>query len=174
MNAIVVYDSWYGNTEEIARAIAGELGPARLVKQRAFGAADLAGYDLLIVGSPTHAGGMSVGMRAVMPHLAEAAIRGLAVAAFDTRFHQDIEHTGSAAMKVAELLEQKGARLIAPPESFFVGGLTGPLEGDEIGRAKAWATQFREAAGAARRLPTRENAQTGTGTGTSIGTSGMQ
>jgi flavodoxin len=172
MNAMVVYDSWYGNTEEIARAIAGELGPARLVRQRALGAADLAGYDLLVIGSPTHAGGMSVGMRAVMLRLAEAAVRGLAVAAFDTRFHQDIEHTGSAAMKVAELLEQKGARPIVPPESFFVGGLTGPLEGDEIGRAKAWAAKVREAALAAEPLLTRENAQTGTGTGT--GTSGVQ
>jgi flavodoxin I len=142
MNAMVVYDSWYGNTEEIARAIAGELGPARLVKQRAFGATDLAGYNLLVVGSPTHAGGMSVGMRTAMPHLAEAAVRGLAVAAFDTRFHQDIEHTGSASMKVAEPLEQQGARLIVPPESLFVGGLTGPWRATRSGARKPGQRRF--------------------------------
>ncbi len=146
MNAVVVYDSWYGNTEQIARAIAALLGPARVLNSRAFGAVDLAGCDLLVLGSPTHAGGMSVGMRTVIPRLTDDTLHDLAVAAFDTRFHQDIEHTGSAAAKIAELLEQKGARLVVSPESFFVGGLTGPLEGDEIGRAKTWALRIRDAA----------------------------
>ena len=150
MNAVVVYDSWYGNTEQVARAIAEQLGPARLLKGRAFGAFDTAGCDLLVVGSPTHAGGMSVGMRAIVPRIAQEAVRGVAVAAFDTRFHENIEHTGSAAVTIAEYLEQKGACIVAPPESFFVGGLTGPLEDDEIGHAKTWAAQLRDAASAPR------------------------
>lgn len=169
MNAVVVYDSWYGNTEQVARAIAEQLGPARLLKGRAFGAFDTAGCDLLVVGCPTHAGGMSVGMRAIVPRITEEAIRGVLVAAFDTRFHEDIEHTGSAAVTIADYLEQKGARIVAPPESFFVGGLTGPLEDDEIGRAKIWATQIRDAARSAQiqRLPARARAETS-------GTSGEQ
>lgn len=139
MNVLVVYDSWYGNTEQLARAIADRLGSARLVKAKALGSLDLAGCDLLVIGSPTHAGGISLGLRFAVPRIPAAVVRGVSVAAFDTRFHEDVSHTGSAAVKIAKSLEKKGARLVAPPESFFVSGMKGPLEEGEIERASAWA-----------------------------------
>ncbi len=58
-NAIVVYDSWSGNTCQIAEEIAAGLNcPAMAVDD----AADLAAgeYDLIVVGSPVH-GGMPTG-----------------------------------------------------------------------------------------------------------------
>lgn len=95
MNVLVVYDSWYGNTEQLARAIADRLGSARLVKAKALGSLDLAGCDLLVIGSPTHAGGISLGLRFAVPRIPAAVVRGVSVAAFDTRFHEDVSHTGS-------------------------------------------------------------------------------
>ncbi len=144
MNAVVVYDSWYGNTARIAAAIAERLGPARLVRAKKLGAPDLTGCDLLVIGSPTHAAGPSIRMRLTAPRIPADVVRGLPVATFDTRFHGGVGATGSAAMKLARRLEMKGAWLVVPPESFFVQATKGPLDNGEIERAKAWADTLRQ------------------------------
>jgi flavodoxin I len=59
MKALVVYDSVYGNTEKIAKAIGEAIAPSGEVKLVRVGEANpsqLTPVDLLIVGSPTHAG----------------------------------------------------------------------------------------------------------------------
>jgi flavodoxin len=56
MKTIVIYDSVFGNTEKIARTIAESLGSRASVEILQAGVADpeqLAGADLLVVGSPT-------------------------------------------------------------------------------------------------------------------------
>lgn len=52
MKALVVYDTFFGNTEQVARAIAVGLG-AEAVKVDSFTPGQLAGLALLVVGSPT-------------------------------------------------------------------------------------------------------------------------
>ena len=52
MKALVIYDSVFGNTEKIARAV-GEAAGAQVVKVGALQDGALAGVDLLLVGSPT-------------------------------------------------------------------------------------------------------------------------
>ena len=56
MNALVVYDSQYGNTERIAQAIAdtlGEFGEARAVRLDPGQPVESQGVDMFIVGCPT-------------------------------------------------------------------------------------------------------------------------
>src|SRR5512146_1615547 len=69
MNALILYDSEYGNTERIAQAIAHSLETPRLIHARMLvadpGAAKLAECDLLVVGGPTQAHGISPRLRAV-------------------------------------------------------------------------------------------------------------
>jgi len=52
MKALVVYDSVFGNTEQIARAIGGAVG-AEVLRVGSVQQAQLMGTALLIVGSPT-------------------------------------------------------------------------------------------------------------------------
>ena len=53
MNAIVVYESLWGNTAEVARAVAEGLGPgARALRTDEATAADAAGADLVVAGAP--------------------------------------------------------------------------------------------------------------------------
>lgn len=61
MKSIVVYESMFGNTERVARAIAEALGRCGGVELVEVGdaAASLGSVDLLVVGGPTHAFGMS-------------------------------------------------------------------------------------------------------------------
>jgi NAD(P)H-dependent FMN reductase len=110
------------------------------------GLPDLAGIDLLVIGGPTHRHGLSPIVEALLDALPESAIRGRAVAAFDTRYHMSKLLSGSAASKIAKRLRQLGGVLVVPPESFFVMEREGPLENGEIDRAARWAETLQEQA----------------------------
>jgi flavodoxin len=143
MNALVVYDSQFGNTERIAQAIAralGEFGEARATRVDPTHPAEPQGVDLLILGCPTQGWRPTLAMQSYLTQLVSAeAIKGLAVACFDTRFHKPGWLTGSAAKRIAGNLRTVGVVPLLPPESFFVLGTQGPLEGGEVERAAKWA-----------------------------------
>ena len=53
MDAIVVYESLWGNTAEVARAVAEGLGPgARALRVDEAGPADAAAAELIVAGAP--------------------------------------------------------------------------------------------------------------------------
>lgn len=143
MKALVVYDSVYGNTEKIARAIADAIAPSGEVKVLRAGEAspsELASIDLLIVGSPTHAGRPVQAVQDFLKKVPELSLKGVKVAAFDTRISKKIVGVfGYAAGRIADNLKKKGGSLVASPEGFFVTGGEGPLKGGELERAAAWA-----------------------------------
>jgi flavodoxin len=153
MKSLVVYESRFGNTALIARAVADTLrehGAARLLAVEDVAATDLDGIDLLVVGGPTHAHGLSAALGAWLKGLPEAQLRALPVAAFDTRFRMPRLLTGSAARALARRLGRLGATTIAAPESFFVTEGEGPLADGEIERAIAWARGLAEHVGTGR------------------------
>ncbi|HET7928670.1 MAG TPA: flavodoxin [Actinomycetota bacterium] len=162
MKALVVYESLFGNTAAIGEAIAGSLrrhgidAAARPVTRTSGGTMD--DTDLLIVGGPTHAHGMSRASTrktgatdpkntyaepTVEPGLREwfaglPAGDGRAAAAFDTRIDKPVWVTGSAAKGIAKRLERSGFRLMAEPESFLVT-TANTLEDGEQEHAAKWA-----------------------------------
>ena len=143
MRTLVVYDSKFGNTEQLARGIARRLEALGPVEVRAVGAAypQLADrVDLLVLGGPTEGHGMSSHMRAFTDTLAASSLSGTRVAVFDTRFRMPTVLTGSAAKRIARRLRRVGVPLVAPPESFFVTRKGEPrLEEGERERAETWA-----------------------------------
>ncbi|MDH7489013.1 MAG: flavodoxin domain-containing protein [Anaerolineae bacterium] len=55
MSTLVVYDSLHGNTEKIARTVAGVLGAdAQVVRAGQADPAAVAAADLVVLGAPTH------------------------------------------------------------------------------------------------------------------------
>ena len=89
MKTLVVYESRFGNTALIARAVADALrewGAAHLLAVDEVTAPDLAGLDLLVVGGPTHAHGPSPELGGWLKGLPAGRVMGLPVAAFDMRF----------------------------------------------------------------------------------------
>jgi flavorubredoxin len=174
MSAVVVYESWFGNTRKIAEAIADGLREEGL--DVALVSVDeplpeLETVELLVVGAPTHVHGLSsrgsrqgaieqgaerdapgIGVRGWLKEL-PSDLAGQA-AAFDTRLHKPVLLVGSAARKIARRLERHGFELLVPPESFFVTSGDGtPLEEGELERARGWArtvaARTKVAAGAA-------------------------
>lgn len=157
MNALVVYDSVFGNTQKVAQAIAEGLGRqanVRLVRPEAIDADGWAGLDLVVVGSPTRGFRPTEGLAALLKDLPAGALQGRRVAAFDTRIRvEDIPQAplrfmvktgGYAAKKIADRLKKAGGEEIAPPEGFYVEDTEGPLEPGETERAAAWGARLLE------------------------------
>jgi flavodoxin len=147
MKALVVYDSQYGNTEQVARAIAEALG-GTAVRAGQASAGDVKEHELLVVGSPTQGGQPTAAVRAFLKAIPARGLEGVGVAAFDTRIAaQDsglflkllMGVIGYAAGKIDKALETKGGRRIAAVEGFIVTGKEGPLKEGELVRAAAWA-----------------------------------
>lgn len=145
MRIVIVYDTKFGNTEKVARAIAhgaSELGTVRLMDGGELARPFVDRPDLLIIGGPTQKRGMSPGFREVVDALMRGGVAGVPTAAFDTRYRGSTWLMGSAAGEAAKHLQKAGATLVTAPESFFIGR-GGPLErqaleAGEVERAEAW------------------------------------
>jgi len=171
VRALVVYESMFGNTERIARAIRDGLRqsvPTEIVP--AYQAPTVIPGDvrLLVVGGPTHAFSMSrvstrqeawkqqqvvmpieVGIREWLGALASDTRTGtgpgskrLEVATFDTRIAKVRRLPGSAARSAAKVLRKLGFRSITTSASFFVDESTGPIREVEIDRARRWGEEL--------------------------------
>ncbi len=144
MNALVIYDSTFGNTEQIARAISdtlGERASVGLLRVGKAGTSDLEGLDLLVLGCPTQRHKPTPAIQAFLGSIPRGSLHELPAAAFGTRYRKSRLLTGSAARSIAKKLKKAGASLLLPAESFFVVGREGPLEEGEFQRATDWARE---------------------------------
>jgi flavorubredoxin len=163
MKAIVVYESHWGNTAAIARAIAEGIGPdARAMSTAEATAEVVSAADLIVAGAPllgfnlptdtmvkglsseTAKGGPAPDlshptMRAWLDALPESAGRA---AAFETKISWS---PGSASKAILGRLKEKGYREAAKPERFVVKDRYGPLKEGELERAKAWGAELAKA-----------------------------
>jgi flavodoxin I len=145
MRALVVYDSVFGNTEEIAKAIGGAIeGEVRVLRAGEVEPLELENISLLVVGAPTQGGRATPAVRDFLDRISKAEINGLDAASFDTRHISRVTKIfGYAAGRIAGIMKKKGANLIAEPEGFFVEGTKGPLKAGELERATAWGERLK-------------------------------
>lgn len=156
MNAMVVYESLWGNTAAIASAIAEGIGsgaramPVDEVTGEALGAADLivAGAPVFGFSLPTESMRKNIAtnpqhsshppdvshpsLRSWLDKLPRGAGR---YATFETRIWWSPR---GATGDIAKRLENAGYRELATRERFVVEGSYGPLREGEIDRARAW------------------------------------
>ena len=155
--ALVVFESMFGDTERVARAVAQGLAQAMDVDvRRAAPDVTLAGVDLVVVGGPTHAFSMtrastrsSAGEQGAPADIAEGPglrewIASLSLAegrppfvTFDTRIRKR-GMPGSAARSAEKALRRLGLTALVPATSFWVTGTSGPLVEGEEDRARQW------------------------------------
>jgi hypothetical protein len=149
MRALVVFESMYGSTHTIADSIAEGLRPAlevQVVRAADAGAMDVGGYDLLVIGAPTHVHGLprastrqGAEKTATKPESDVVLEPGAAsqpgvrewlatlgahprqrVAVFDTRLKGPKVITGRASKAIARSVSKRGLKLVEPPTSFIV------------------------------------------------------
>jgi flavorubredoxin len=127
--AIVVYDTKFGNTEKIAKALARgmEKGGVKVdcVKADEADVNRLGEYDFLAFGSPTHAFGISKPMKTFLEKLKSVNLKGKKAFAFDTKFKSWL--AGSAGKGIEKRLSGFGMIIVKPYTSAIVKGSEGPL-----------------------------------------------
>ena len=156
MKILVVYDSYFGNTKKIAQCIAETLfdgNDVRLCRAGEVGPGDLTGVGLLVVGSPTRAFSPVVSIKHFLRSMDARQLKGVKIAAFDTRIALDsirskvlrklVGTLGYAAEPVSRKLIRKGGEAAADPAGFVVTDSEGPLKQGEIQRAAEWAEGIR-------------------------------
>lgn len=143
MKVLVVFDSAYGNTEKIARAIGDAIGgDTWVIHVNEVNPVEVHSYDMVVIGSPTQGG------RATQPiqdFINKIDVVGVNVASFDTRLTTKwVGLFGYAAGRIADNLKKKGGNLVLPPEPFYVQGKEGPLKDGELERAAEWGKKLVE------------------------------
>jgi Flavodoxin len=168
--ALVVYESMFGNTAAIAKAVAEGLASVidADVADVASAPSALDDLDLLVVGAPTHAFGLSRpqtradagkrgayadaarsdGVREWIATIDRGSVGATTAAAFDTRVRRP-RLPGSAARAARRRLRRLGFRVL-PATSFWVTGTPGPLAEGELERAHRWGEQLATAHGKTR------------------------
>jgi hypothetical protein len=171
MKAVVVYESLWGNTSAVARAIAEGIGRGTAALSTAEATGDaLAGVDLIVAGAPIHilslpsvktreqAAVGAYGPPPGPPDVSHPPMRDWLTAlpagkgcsaAFETGV--DAWYGHGAAPKIARSLERAGYVPLAKPRRFNVSGRPmqptafGVLREGEIERARQWGALLAQA-----------------------------
>ena len=159
MLALVVYESFWGNTAAIARAIAEGIGDARVLTTDEALPELVAAADLVVAGAPVLGFRLPTeGMRSSLPRTElraptppdvshrsmrswlESLTRGRgAAAAFETRVSWS---PGGSIKGIQNELADAGFEILAPGGKFIVTGRYGPLRDGELERARAWGAEL--------------------------------
>lgn len=160
MKLVVVYESLWGNTAAIARAIAEGLGPdaLALATDEAQGPA-IEGADLIVAGAPVMAFGLpsdqvrtglakDPGRAPARPDLSRPSMRDWLAAlpvghgrsaAFETRIRWS---PGGATGAIERGLLRAGYAVLGKAQKFVVKGTYGPLAEGELERARRWGVEL--------------------------------
>jgi flavodoxin len=160
MKAIVVYESHWGNTAAVARAIADGIGSGAraLTTDEAVGHA-LTDVDLVVAGAPVMVFSLpGEGMRdkveadrkaPAAPDVAHPVLRTwldslpaiprAKAAAFDTRMRLTPR---GAVGTIESKLRKAGCQVVTKGKGFVVTGTYGPLREGELDRARAWGAEL--------------------------------
>ena len=96
MKALIIYDSYFGNTEQIAQAIGNAFSSkddVTVLKVVNVKSEHLSKLNLVIVGSPTRKFRPTAAITTFLKRIPDNSLKDVRIAAFDTRIpEEDIHH----------------------------------------------------------------------------------
>ena len=158
-----MYESLWGNTAAIARAIAEGIGPeAQALSTAEASATAIADADLIVAGAPVQGFRLPTdkmresihknpGRAPAPPDLSHPSMRSWldalpkgqrCFAAFETRIWWSPRGATSA---IVSGLKRAGYRPVGKPQRFIVKGKYGPLRDGELERARLWGAELAQA-----------------------------
>ena len=151
MRSLVVYDSQFGNTKLVAERIGSTLETSgRVLVMPALMFSPVIYLESTFGGwFPNSRIYRHVGVINWINIIPRGGLEGIKAAAFDTRFTEEeinkvkilsffVNIFGYAAKPISDKLEKKGAKIVLPPEGFYVAETEGPLLEQELERAVEW------------------------------------
>lgn len=151
MKTVIIYDSYFGNTEKIANEIGKTISNSHEVeihKVSNISYSVLDGADLLIIGSPTRAFNPTKPISSFIKGIPSNKLQGIKATVFDTRMDVNIVKSkvlnffvklfGYAAETMEKTLKNKGVQITAKSEWFYVLESEGPLKDGELEKASEW------------------------------------
>jgi flavodoxin I len=147
MKILVIYDSFFGNTQKIAEEVKCSLLKKHTVILKNVAdvkKTDLKDIDLFVMGSPTRAFNPSEN---ITKFINELSLKTFNFAVFDTRIGiEDIPWAlrfifkifGYADKRMVRALKSKGGQEILPSKGFLVKDKEGPLKKGELEKVKIW------------------------------------
>ena len=144
---LVLYDSYFGNTAEVAKVVGEAIG-AVVKKVDNIQPEDFEGLRIFFIGSPTRAFRPTQKVQFLL-QMQKGKLTGVKGSVFDTRIPVEktnssllrflIRIFGYAAAKMAKAYKKTNATLALEPAGFNVLESEGPLAEGELERAAKWA-----------------------------------
>jgi NAD(P)H dehydrogenase (quinone) len=137
---IVVYESKYGNTKQVAETIVEGMNEIErietvLKEPKHVEPPEVLDYDVILIGSPNHIGGPTRGIKKFIDKLGKIGLEGKLGAVFDTYMGGDFN---KAVRKMEKRINEKvsGLKLIASGLSIKVDGFKGPIAEGELPKCR--------------------------------------
>ncbi|MDD4984479.1 MAG: flavodoxin domain-containing protein [Dehalococcoidales bacterium] len=143
---IVVYDSLFGNTRQVGETIVEGMKEttnidALVTKTKGVDLKKLGDYDLILIGSPNHVGGSTLGIRNFIGKLGKLNLKGKWVAVFDT--YAGTAHE-QAVKKMEKWLSEKAPalKIATTGLSVKVEGMRGPISDGELPKCRVFGANI--------------------------------
>jgi flavodoxin len=137
---LLVYESKYGNTKLVAETIVAGITEVSDNKTTIYELKEIElkqppDFDVVLIGSPNHAGGPTGGIKKFINELGKLDVKGKYAAVFDTYMAKDYE---KAVKKMEKRIIDKvpEIRLLTPSLSIRVDGMKGPISEGELPKCK--------------------------------------
>ena len=136
VKVIVIYESKYGNTKQVAEKIAEGIREAEGVEvalREIKDVDEIFNYDVVLIGSPNHFGGPTSGVKKFIDKFGKLSLKGNSFAVFDTYIRGDSE---KAVKKMEKRINEKipESKLLTAGLSIKVQGIKGPVPEEELSR----------------------------------------
>jgi flavorubredoxin len=144
---IVIYESMLGNTRSVAEKISegAKLAPGtqvELTTVKHLQIQDLAQYDKILIGSPTHMGQPTRDTRNLVSKLGAVPLKGKTLAFFNCWSVPNCAGVGVRTLETAATQSAPGAHIISPGLSIQVKGTRGPVDASFLQQAREFGTRI--------------------------------
>ena len=148
VKTVIVYDSWFGNTQKVAEAIGKGINETEktavaIKKIKEIDPNEVLAYDVILIGSPNHMGGPTRNVKKFIDKLGLLELEDKKVAVFDTYVRKNV-HVGKTVRKMEKRIHKKipNLKLIVGGLSILVKGVKGPIVRGELSKCTIFGNKI--------------------------------